>query len=152
MNIGRAPDEEGRESTAVSTGETSRECETRHLARGSPMTDGGFQINTLVDALADERRRYVLYHLRDEGNAEFEELIEQVVAWETETPLEEVNEQTRTNVRIDLYHAQLPKLERAGVIEYDHRHGSTCFQYLPDPVETFLDYCATLELPEANGQ
>ena len=109
------------------------------------VADGGNQIDEFIELIADKRRRYVLYSLRNRGNTEFEAVAEQVTAWETETPPEELDEQTRRNVRIDLRHAHLPKLEETGIIRFDRRNESIYLQHLPDSLETYLDYCSNIE-------
>lgn len=101
-----------------------------------------------VTALANERRRYVLYYLRDVESAEFDDVVERVATWETGSAPEALDERTRNTIRIDLQHAQLPKLEEAGLIGHDRRHGSVCFQHLSDSLEQLLEYCATVELSE----
>lgn len=149
MTDDRLPTHEAYEA-AVSRAEGAAGTPEREpIGGGSPVADGGFQIDMVTEALANERRRYVLYYLRDNESAELDELTEQVAVRETGTPPGELDEQTRRNVRIDLCHAQLPKLEDTGMIEYDRRHGSIRFRRPPDEVEYFLDYCATLELPDA---
>lgn len=115
--------------------------------RCSAVADGGIGIGKVIEALADERRRCVLYYLQDRGNAELEDVIEHVAAREAETAPDEIDDRLRTNVRIGLYHADLPKLDDAGIIGYDRRKGTMCLQYLPDPVEQFLEYCETVESP-----
>lgn len=107
-------------------------------------------MSELLELLADERRRYVLYYLQDRENAELEEVTEQVAAWETETPPEELDEKTVRNVRTSLYHGHLPKLEEAGIIGYDPRHGSMYLQCLPAPIEQILAYCSDVDSPETN--
>lgn len=73
-------------------------------------------IDTTLDLLSNRRRRYVLYHLRERGCAvTLEELAEQVASWESDTG-ETPNE---AQVRADLYHSQLPRLDDAGAVTFD---------------------------------
>lgn len=109
--------------------------------------DRGAQLSEFVRAVASKRRRFVLYVLQDSGNAEFEELTEQVLAWERKS--EGVNEPTRKSVRTDLTHIHLPQLQDAGILRFNYQHGVVYLQPLPDFVEIFLDACAAVELPES---
>lgn len=136
------------DSTRTVTGGMGRDCGGEHADKGSIVADGGVEISKFMEALANKRRRYVLYYLRAKEHAELEEVTEQIAAWETGTPPEELDEQTRRNVRVSLYHSHLPKLEKAGFIGYDHRHGSMRFQNPPERVIHFLDYCSAIESPE----
>ncbi|WP_455363925.1 DUF7344 domain-containing protein [Natronococcus wangiae] len=127
-----------------------RNYETTHADGERLVADGGIQLREFVDALSDKRRRYVLYYLRSEQNAEFDDVTEQVAVWEAKMLPEGLDDQLQKNIRINLHHAQLPKLEEAGIIGYDRRRRSVCFRHPPDPVVRFLDYCASIELPDTS--
>lgn len=116
------------------------------------MADGGTDISTSIAALANERRRFVLYYLRDEGEVGLEDVTEHVAAWELDTSPDALSDVTRRNVRVDLHHAQLPKLEDAGIIRYDRRHRSLSLRDPPAFVEDVLDHCATVEVPPTDGK
>lgn len=113
-----------------------------------PTTDGGVTVSDILEALASQRRRYALYYLQDEEYSELEELAEYVAAKEYETSLSELHDQAFKDVRIDLYHTQLPKLEDAGIIAFDSRNKAVRYHEPPDAIEQFLDYCAMLETPD----
>lgn len=132
----------------IGTGDVGGDSETEHADERPIVTDGGVETSTFMEALANERRRYVLYYLQANEHAELEEVAEQVAAWETGKSPEELDEQTRRNVRVSLYHSHLPKLEKTGFIGYDHRHGSMHFRSPPEPIERFLDYCSEIESPK----
>lgn len=122
--------------------------ETEHADDRPIVADGGVEISRCMDVLASKRRRYVLYYLRANEEAELEEVTEQVAAWETGSPSEELGEQEGQDVRISLYHTHLPKLKETGLIDYDYRHGSMSLQNLPRPIDQILDYCTEMESPE----
>ncbi|SFG43630.1 hypothetical protein SAMN04488063_2040 [Halopelagius inordinatus] len=74
-------------------------------------------VDTLFDALSDDRRRYVLTYLRESENAvRLDALAEAVVAWERGRTVE-TRAPTPENVAISLHHRHLPKLERTGLTE-----------------------------------
>lgn len=79
------------------------------------------QLDVIFDVLRDSRRRYLLYHLHDVGESivTFEEAVEAVCSYQRAAT--GVDGVSRQQVRIDLIHAQFPRLEDAGVLEYDPR-------------------------------
>ena len=85
--------------------------------------DGGLDaLAVVLDVLADQRRRFVLYYLQDRsGPVEAKELARQIIAWETDTTVSAVTDEACEEVISDLYHHHLPKLADAGVIDYDER-------------------------------
>jgi hypothetical protein len=80
--------------------------------------------DTIFDILSNPRRRYVLYHLRQEGEpVQLTTLAEHVAAWENETDVASLNDQQRKRVYVSLYQTHVPKLADAGIIEYDKEEG-----------------------------
>jgi hypothetical protein len=74
----------------------------------------------VFDAVRNLRRRYVLYYLQRRGGpVELGVLAEQVAAWENDTTVSEVSPSQRKSVYSALHQIHLPKLEAAGVLEYD---------------------------------
>ncbi|USZ69023.1 hypothetical protein NGM10_04620 [Halorussus salilacus] len=74
----------------------------------------------VFDAVKNLRRRYVLYYLqRHDGPVELGELAEQVAAWENDATVAEVSPSERKSVYSALHQTHLPKLQAAGVVEYD---------------------------------
>ncbi|WP_458185697.1 DUF7344 domain-containing protein [Haladaptatus sp. NG-WS-4] len=76
--------------------------------------------DALFDALASRRSRYILHHLRcEETPVTFADLVDTVAAWETNKSIDLVSNEHRHNVSMSLKHTQLPKLEMAGLVQYD---------------------------------
>lgn len=74
----------------------------------------------VFDAVKNLRRRYVLYYLqRYGGPVELGVLAEQIAAWENDTTVEEVSPNQRKSVYSALHQTHLPKLQAAGVLNYD---------------------------------
>lgn len=66
----------------------------------------------LFEALSDERRRFVLTYVSEHGPTSLYELSDSLT--------EEVDSTADTrSVTTELYHVHLPKLETAGLIDYD---------------------------------
>lgn len=98
-------------------------CETHEFAvlngeiAASP--DNSPTLDTLFDLLSKERRRYVLYYLRDQDDpVAIHDVAKQVSEWESEGAPEAVPSNT-DRIEITLKHHHLPKLESAESIEYD---------------------------------
>lgn len=80
---------------------------------------------TVFDILSSPRRRYVLHYLRRaEEPVELTELAKQVAAWENETDPESLTDQQRKRVYVSLYQTHIPKLDDAGVVDYDSDEGT----------------------------
>lgn len=90
-----------------------------------------------LELLTDRRRRYAMYALRngDAGTRDLDEITDSVVAREREHGTDQVDEAA---VRVALHHAHLPKLDDAGVVDYDHGAG-TVTSVEADPLANVLD-------------
>ena len=79
--------------------------------------------------LQNERRRSVIRYLRnaesdaEDGRVRMRDIAEQVAAWEHDTTVAELSSTERQRVYIPLYQNHLPKLDEAGVIEYNQSRG-----------------------------
>jgi DNA-binding transcriptional ArsR family regulator len=98
---------------------------------------------TVFDLLSSARRRYILYYLREhEGEATINELATQIAAWENDRPVEELTSQDEKRVYVSLYQTHVPKLEQAGIVEYD---GDTGLVTLTDRAGQFDRYLAGVD-------
>lgn len=92
------------------------------------------------DILSSPRRRYVLYHLRSLDEAiELTNLAEQVAAWENDTQAEKITEQERKRVYVSLYQTHVPRLDEAGIIEYDTESGLITLAEGASNIDGYLD-------------
>lgn len=113
--------------------------ESTRTPSGAVRIDGGARLDDFFRALADSRRRYALYYLREEERASLAETARQVAAWEHECPPDDVSDETVENLKIDLYHNHLPRLRDATLLEYDQRSGMLVYRDPPDLVSACLD-------------
>lgn len=139
MGEKRLPFGEGRKFTAIP------DYKMKRIDKASSVADGGHKVSEFLELIGSKRRRYVLYALQNEQKATFEEVTERVAIWETETPPEELDERTRQNIRVNLHHTHLPKLEDAGIIRYDRQSGVIYLRELSDATERFLDFYWDIE-------
>jgi len=99
----------------------------------------------LLDALAHERRRSVCEALAaaDREFLPLEELTERVAARDHDG----ADPQT---VRVELHHVHLPKLDEAGLLEYDYELNTVCYE--SDPVVAAIaDGAEPLEAARASA-
>ena len=90
----------------------------------SKINTGGLSQDLVFEVLKSPRRRYVLYYLRKNGGwIDLSDVTEQVAAWENDTTIGELESEQRKRVYISLYQTHLPKLDEAGVVEYDQTRG-----------------------------
>lgn len=74
--------------------------------------------------LKNPRRRHVIRYLQDnDKTSTVRELTAEVAAIENDVPVEELTYAQRKAVYTSLYQTHLPRLDDAGVIEYDSRSG-----------------------------
>ena len=78
----------------------------------------------IFEVLRNQRRRYVLQYLKQDGSpVELGDLAQQVAAWEYETTLEEVTPEQRKRVYTTLQQTHLPKMDKAGILTFDSDAG-----------------------------
>jgi DNA-binding transcriptional ArsR family regulator len=95
--------------------------------------------DVVFDLLSSPRRRFVLYYLRQEGApVELRELADEVAAWENDMDVEELTSQQRKRVYVSLYQTHIPKLDEAGIIEYDQDSGMVALADRADELGSYL--------------
>ncbi|MFC7045395.1 hypothetical protein ACFQH6_08245 [Halobacteriaceae archaeon GCM10025711] len=101
----------------------------------------------IFDVLSNPRRRYVLYYLRrHEESAKLKEIADQIAAWENDLPVEELSSQQRKRVYVSLYQTHIPKLESAGIVDYDENEGIVSLAQRADEVSAYLERGAATEV------
>lgn len=75
--------------------------------------------DTLFEALAHERRRYLLYTLMEDESWSLLELARKLAAWEEDVSEADADETVVERTYASLYHAHVPKLADLGIIEFD---------------------------------
>lgn len=80
--------------------------------------------DVVFDLLSNRRRRFVLHYLlREDRPVSIQELSKQVAMWEFDAEAEELTDQEEKRIYVALYQTHIPKLEDAGVIDYDSDTG-----------------------------
>ena len=115
-------------------------------------------LDLIFDILSNRRRRYALYHLHEQpdGVATIEELTDAIITTQyeesnsstarvtggnvdTDGEAESELEQRRLQIRTELQHTHLPKLEDAGVLEHDQRSETVRYWNQPS-LEEWLEH------------
>lgn len=104
----------------------------------------------IFDLLSNQRRRHTMHYLRQEGRAvELRELSTQVSAWETGTEPEAITHDQRKRVYTALRQSHLPKMDDAGVVDYDASRGVIEPTDAMADVEVYLDVVPANEIPRS---
>lgn len=90
--------------------------------------------------LGNRRRRYILCYLLDQNSpTECSELAKQIAAWENNLESDQVQMSQYQSVYNSLYQTHLPKLESAGLIEYDRSENLVYHTKKMTEVNRFMD-------------
>lgn len=100
---------------------------------------GSARLNRLLRAVADQRRRNVLYVLEDLDSdvISLDDLADEVLANDLE--FDDID-----RVRLLLHHRDIPKLSEAHLLEYDSRNKTIRCRFETE-VEDFIDQIRALE-------
>lgn len=84
------------------------------------MSERPIAFDTVLDLCDDRNRRIVLAVLAEERRSlTVNDLRSKILAQSHQRTVSNVSEETRTKIRLSLCHTHVPKLESAGVVEYD---------------------------------
>ena len=104
--------------------------------------------DTILELLANRRRRYLLYALRGyEGPIELSELAEQVAGWEHDVPPDEVAKNDYKSVYVSSVQCHVPKLDDAGVVDHDEDNHTVVLDDNFEQLEPYLQL-VVLDEPE----
>lgn len=112
-----------------------------------------FDRDELFHLLQNERRRRALDYLRGkEGSVRMRDIVDHVAAAEHDTTPEALRSDERKRVHIALYQSHLPKLDQAGVLEYDQDRGIVTRTERAAELDRFLAAGAVADVePEPGG-
>lgn len=83
-------------------------------------TESPLPLEIVFRALANERRRTILYHLTScTYPVPFEEVVDKVAVQESKTYVTDIPAKVYEQIALDLHHTHLPKLAQWGIIEYE---------------------------------
>ncbi|WP_098727499.1 hypothetical protein [Natrinema sp. CBA1119] len=114
----------------------------------SPDTISSLSLDTVLEVLSNQRRRFALYTLIDTSTdvVDLQTLIEDVATLEAARADEALTRDRYLAVGSDLYHWHLPVLTDVGIVETDTRSGSIRYSRT-DLLETWAGRVRQDELP-----
>ncbi|OAQ54447.1 hypothetical protein HTG_02545 [Natrinema mahii] len=96
--------------------------------------------DVIFELLKNRRRREVLtYLLEADETVTLGELAEQIAAWENDTDVNALSSDQRKRVYVALYQTHLPKMDDAGIVEYDQDRGLISLSDNADLLMMYLD-------------
>jgi hypothetical protein len=105
----------------------------------SDTDDEAFDRDELFHLLQNERRRRALDYLRGcDGPVRMRDIVDHVAAAEHDTTPEALRSDERKRVHIALYQSHLPKLDQAGVLDYDQDRGVVTRTDRAEELDRFL--------------
>ena len=115
---------------------------------GERATEASISEDELFTLLSNQRRRHILHALMREGEPlDVGTLSQEIAAWEDGVELGEVTSSDRKRVYTALQQSHLPKMDKAGVIEYDHNRGTVEATPALEDVEIYMDVVRGREIP-----
>src|SRR6056297_3088366 len=108
------------------------------------VTDESPSLDLIFGILKNGRRRRVIKYLRDaEGEVTLSDLAEHIAAIENDTTPAQLTSSQRKRVYVGLYQCHLPKMDDAGVIEYNQARGLVRRTDQSQYFEQYLDRSAS---------
>jgi DNA-binding transcriptional ArsR family regulator len=104
--------------------------------------------DTIFSMLSNRRRRYVLSHLaRSSDPVSLRELAERIAAWENGVCVDELEYKQRKRVYTSLHQTHLPKLDKAGVVDYDRADGTVALAEQAAELDVYLERVGERDVP-----
>lgn len=104
-----------------------------------PEAEDGLSLDLTFELLKNHRRRVVLRYLADNPNTTLSTLAEHGAAQENDKRVQELSSAERKRVYISLYQCHLPKLDDAGVIDFDSDRGTVVRNPRAGEITPYLD-------------
>lgn len=118
------------------------------MVERSMSTDGRHSLDAVFEALRYRRQRYALYYLQETEICGIDDLTDRITAWERTEAADEPEETLRKEIKAALHHHHLPRLDDAGLVEYDERTCTVRFREPPVVLERLLSVAADVERPD----
>lgn len=103
-------------------------------------------LDTIFATLKSQRRRYIVYYLHQQGELAVDELAELIAASENGGDRATVTNDEQETMEVGLIHTHLPKLDGAGIIEYDDTTQRVRLEEDRPHLRPYLDEAAQVEL------
>ena len=103
-------------------------------------------LNSIFDLLSDAHRRYLLYYAytMERDVIELEAAADAVCKYEA-AGTDTSDQPAQETIQLELHHSHLPRLAKAGLVDYDPRQGTIRFTGSP-AIEEWLEHARYKEL------
>jgi len=132
------------EPTVTAESTTQPEVDTEHRAEDGNSVDSEpepeqLPLDLTFEILKNQRRRLVLSRLKEvDGETTIGELAEHIAAIENDCDVQALGAQQRKRVYIGLYQCHLPKMDDAGVINFNQSRGRVELKPEAEPLYEYL--------------
>lgn len=119
------------------------------ISRG-PLQGGDetFSRDTMLEVLSNQRRRFVIHHLKQqEEPVTVSALAEQVASWEYGKPVSDLSHQEKKRVRNALRQFHLSKMDEYGFIEFDPDDGTAALTDAASSTNFYVDSLTDGDIP-----
>lgn len=114
-------------------------------------TDDTLTEDELFEILSNRRRRHILHQLiRERDTLDIGTLSKEIAAWEDGLELHEVSSSDRKRVYTALHQSHLPKMDKAGVIDFDRDRGTVEPTPALEDIEIYMAVVHGREIPWSN--
>ncbi|WP_336337148.1 DUF7344 domain-containing protein [Haloarcula brevis] len=130
------------ETTSEPTTTEAEESATDESPSSESASGDDLTRDDLFHVLQCRRRRLVLKYLHEysgDGPAEMSDIAEHIAALEHDTTVDSLRSKQRQRVYIALYQSHLPKMDDAGVVNYNQDRGLVEATALADSFDGYLD-------------
>ncbi|QLG50073.1 DUF7344 domain-containing protein [Natrinema halophilum] len=104
--------------------------------------------DTLFHLLESRRRRWTIRYLKQRGGrADIGDLAEQIAAWENETSTDRVSSQQRKRAYTALQQRHVPRLDKAGVVDFDRNRGTVEVTDRMQELDVYLEVVPKRDIP-----
>jgi hypothetical protein len=105
--------------------------------------------DALFEILSNRRRRYVLHYLKQNGSSrtDLSDLSTQIAAWEQQVPTENLRYDDRKSVHTALAQFHLPKMDNAGVVEFESQRNAVELTPEGDNLSLYLEAVQDDDIP-----
>jgi DNA-binding transcriptional ArsR family regulator len=135
---------DGSSDETVASGESVSEI----ISANSNAESETLSRDLVFDVLKNRRRRHALHYLKQQdGSVELSELAEQVAAWENDSTVEGISAAERKRVYTALYQSHLPKLDDAGIVEYNQSRGIVELSEKAEELDVYLELVSRDDIP-----
>lgn len=124
---------------------------TTQQSAGGPSPDEpepALSTDDVFELLSNQRRRYALHHLQQNGEkSDLGDISEHVASWENHITVPEVSSAERKRVYTSLQQFHLPKLDEKGIVEFDERAGTVELTEQAKDLDVYLEVVRGKDIP-----